>query len=270
MRRSISLFCLVSILAVSSMAQAQVGSLLPLLVGQQKQPGINELKKMGIEEVKIGTGPVAQKGDQVYMIYRGYLKSGLEFDSNMRRTANPFSFILGEPMVIEGWQRGILGMRVGGKRKLSIPDELGYGPNGSGEKIPPNADLYFEVELLDIVKKGEESYYDRKDLKPGAGRAVKDGDLVEVNYTARLVNGKEFDKRMDPKATVKFRVAAKKVQPTDRLPIIGIREAIKGMKIGGVREIKLPPALAFANAPAPNGIPNDSIVIYTITLRRIL
>jgi FKBP-type peptidyl-prolyl cis-trans isomerase len=81
--------------------------------------------------------------------YTGWLENGTEFDSSRRRD-EPFGFPLGVGYVIPGWDQGVVGMRVGGKRKLTVPPELGYGARGAGRVIPPNATLIFEVELLDI------------------------------------------------------------------------------------------------------------------------
>jgi FKBP-type peptidyl-prolyl cis-trans isomerase len=99
--------------------------------------------------LKVGDGPVAKKGSTVVVHYTGWLKSGKKFDSS-RDSGEPFSFPLGAGKVIKGWDEGVAGMKVGGKRKLIIPSELGYGKRGAGEDIPPDAELTFEVELLKV------------------------------------------------------------------------------------------------------------------------
>jgi len=99
--------------------------------------------------LKEGTGRVVKAGDTLEVHYTGWLKDGKKFDSSLDRK-EPFGFKLGTGMVIKGWDEGLAGMKPGGKRKLVIPAKLGYGANGAGNMIPPNAELTFEVELLKI------------------------------------------------------------------------------------------------------------------------
>ena len=101
------------------------------------------------EEIQAGTGAVAQAGKRAKVHYTGWLKNGQKFDSSVDRN-DPFEFTLGAGMVIKGWDEGVAGMKVGGKRKLFIPAALGYGTRGAGEVIPPNSELIFEVELLGL------------------------------------------------------------------------------------------------------------------------
>ncbi len=102
-----------------------------------------------IEEVTLGTGALAEAGQNVIVHYTGWLTDGSKFDSSKDRN-DPFQFGLGQRQVISGWDEGVAGMKVGGVRKLTIPPQLGYGARGAGGVIPPNATLVFEVELLDI------------------------------------------------------------------------------------------------------------------------
>jgi len=99
-------------------------------------------------DIKPGAGASPTVGKQVKVHYTGTLENGAKFDSSLDR-GEPFSFVIGVGQVISGWDEGVLSMKVGGKRKLIIPSRLGYGANGAGEVIPPNATLIFEVELLD-------------------------------------------------------------------------------------------------------------------------
>ena len=101
-----------------------------------------------VDEV-VGTGPEAKAGQQVTVHYTGKLTNGTKFDSS-KDHGQPFKFRLGGGQVIKGWDNGVAGMKVGGKRKLTIPPEEGYGASGAGGAIPPNATLVFDVELLGI------------------------------------------------------------------------------------------------------------------------
>ena len=105
--------------------------------------------KLIIEDTKVGTGREAKSGDTVVMQYTGTLVDGTKFDSSYDHGA-PFTTQIGVGAVIKGWDEGVPGMKIGGKRKLTIPPDLGYGSTGAGAAIPPNATLIFEVELLDI------------------------------------------------------------------------------------------------------------------------
>jgi FKBP-type peptidyl-prolyl cis-trans isomerase len=112
----------------------------------QAAPAGADLK---IEDLKVGTGAEAVAGKAVTVHYTGWLTDGKKFDSSLDRK-EPFKFMLGAGQVIPGWDKGVQGMKVGGKRKLTIPPQLGYGERGAGALIPPNSTLVFEVELLKV------------------------------------------------------------------------------------------------------------------------
>ncbi|HEY0859710.1 MAG TPA: FKBP-type peptidyl-prolyl cis-trans isomerase [Pseudoxanthomonas sp.] len=114
---------------------------------------VAELQRL---DTRAGTGTVATSGSDVTVHYTGWLydenapdKHGVKFDSSVDRD-QPFTFLLGAGQVIRGWDEGVAGMKVGGKRTLLIPADLGYGSNGAGGVIPPGASLVFDVELLDV------------------------------------------------------------------------------------------------------------------------
>ena len=101
------------------------------------------------EDIAEGDGDIATAGQMVTVHYTGWLTDGNKFDSSKDRN-DPFKFKLGAGNVIRGWDEGVAGMKIGGTRKLTIPANLGYGAQGAGGVIPPNATLVFEVELLEI------------------------------------------------------------------------------------------------------------------------
>ncbi len=116
--------------------------------GEAAKPTENATELKIVDEV-VGSGEEAVEGKEVTVHYTGTLTDGKKFDSSRDRN-EPFTFRLGAGMVIPGWEQGIKGMKVGGKRKLTIPPQLGYGERGAGGVIPPNATLLFDVELLGV------------------------------------------------------------------------------------------------------------------------
>ncbi len=114
-------------------------------------PGGKPPKKLETKDLIAGDGAEAKAGDEISVQYAGAnFKTGEEFDSSWSRNAEPFTFNLGAGEVIQGWDQGIVGMKVGGRRELIIPPELGYGPSGSPPVIPPNETLVFIVDLLKV------------------------------------------------------------------------------------------------------------------------
>jgi hypothetical protein len=154
----------------------------PAATKKETKPPPKELVK---EDLKVGDGPTAEKGDRVEVHYTGRLhKNNKKFDSS-RDKKKPFPFTIGQGDVIKGWDQGVVGMKVGGRRKLTIPSDLAYGDKGQPPKIPPKAALVFDIELLKIEgkssddeaddKKGEDAETDKKadkkaDKKKGAAK----------------------------------------------------------------------------------------------------
>ncbi|MFA6279034.1 MAG: FKBP-type peptidyl-prolyl cis-trans isomerase [Candidatus Paceibacterota bacterium] len=108
--------------------------------------------QLQIADEVVGTGAIATAGDSVTVNYVGSLTDGTVFDASKNYGTTGFTFTLGVQQVIQGWDEGIVGMKVGGKRKLVIPADLAYGNQGAGDVIPPGATLIFEVELLKVQK----------------------------------------------------------------------------------------------------------------------
>lgn len=139
----------------SNNARDQTSSdLLNLDFNKKQAASIQDITDLRIQELKEGSGSAeVEIGDTISVHYTGFLTDGRKFDSSYDRKT-PFTLEIGKGQVIKGFEQGVQKMKLGGKRKIFIPDSLGYGPSGQGP-IPPNADLIFEVELLDIKKKEE-------------------------------------------------------------------------------------------------------------------
>ena len=150
-----TLILVVTILVVASLVAAQTGaqrpSARPAPAGPTKVTGSPTRTPSGLEywDITVGTGAVAQSGHKVKVDYTGWLTNGKKFDSSVG-TGKPFEFMLGGGQVIKGWDQGVVGMKVGGKRQLRIPPDLAYGQNGFSNVIPMNATLVFDVELKEV------------------------------------------------------------------------------------------------------------------------
>ena len=202
------------------------------------------------KDVVVGKGPAAKSGDYVTVDYTGKLTNGKQFDSSVGR--EPFSFHLGAGQVIKGWDLGVAGMKVGGKRKLTIPASLGYGARGAGEDIPPNASLVFDVELKSINR------VEIKTLSKGKGAGAKEGDSVLIEYTGTLQsNGKQFDTSRG-RAPLPFQVGQGVVP--------GFSIGVTGMKLGEKRRIVIPPALAYGSRGAGGVVPPNATLVFEIEL----
>ncbi|MDQ4077273.1 MAG: FKBP-type peptidyl-prolyl cis-trans isomerase [Chloroflexota bacterium] len=224
------------------------------------------------EDVVVGEGEEAQPDQLVTVHYTGWLENGTQFDSSVQR-GQPFQFALGRGMVIEGWDEGVQGMRVGGKRVLAIPPELAYGEQGTGGVIPPDATLIFEVELLDTEPLPEvpeapaevEEYITTDSdlqyaiLQPGEGAVAEPGDFVSVHYAGWLEDGTMFDTSYLRAQPLQFQLGAGRVIP-------GWDEGVTGMRVGEKRQLRIPGELAYGEQGIPGSIPPNATLIFDVEL----
>ena len=229
------------------------------------------------EDTEVGSGPEATSGQGVSVHYTGWLyengAQGKKFDSSLDRRS-PFEFSLGAGMVIKGWDEGVQGMKVGGKRTLIIPAELGYGARGAGGVIPANATLKFDVELLEIEGGGMEDDETDSDGGTSAGLLIEDtevgtgteatrGTNVSVHYTGWLyengTQGKKFDSSLDRNSPFDFPLGGGMV-------IKGWDEGVQGMKVGGKRTLIIPPHLGYGARGAGGVIPGNATLKFDVVL----
>jgi FKBP-type peptidyl-prolyl cis-trans isomerase len=212
--------------------------------------------KLVVKDLVTGKGPAAKAGDFLTVEYKGVLaKDGKQFDSSVGEA--PFSFTLGTKYVIEGWDKGLVGMKVGGKRLLTIPAKMAYGAR-ERPGIPPNSALRFEVKLLHMRKKGAPVKIEIKELRPGKGPAAKAGDAVKVHYKGMYANNIKFDSSYDSGQPIDVTLGAPGF-------IKGFDQGLTGMKVGQKRRVTIPPELGYGVDGRPP-IPGNSVLVFELEL----
>ena len=228
-----------------------------------------------IEDLVVGSGSPVDVGDFLIMDYVGVSYStGLQFDASWDR-GSPFPFELGAGRVIQGWDQGIVGMSVGGRRSLTIPPDLGYGVNGSGSgSIGPNETLVFVVDLIASVPANLEkptreltsestTELQTNDIAQGSGATVQPGNVVYIHYVGVSAStGEQFDSSWD-RGRSEF---IGYISGTGNV-IEGLDQGLLGMQVGGRRTVVIPPDLAYGENGAGDGLiaPNETL-IFTVDL----
>lgn len=209
----------------------------------------------------VGEGVEAGPTDFVLAHYTGWLwedgqKSGEPFDSSVTR-GEPIAFPLGRSMVIQGWDKGLPGMKVGGKRTLLISPEMGYGERGYPPVIPENATLIFDIELVDVPR------VDVEVLEEGTGPEAENGDMLQVHYTGWLwkdgEKGSQFDSSVSRGAPFEFPLGQSRVIP-------GWDIGLEGMKVGTKARLIIPAELGYGKRGSPPKIPGGSTLCFEVEL----
>jgi len=210
--------------------------------------------KLVIKDVKVGSGIAAKSGDILTMDYTGKLTNGKQFDSSVGK--QPFVFILGAGQVIKGWDQGMIGIKVGGKRNLTIPASLGYGAQGAPPDIPGGATLKFDVTAIKIDR------IPVKVLKQGKGPAAKGGDSCELNYELTDTSGKKIDSSYDRHQTFPIVLGETSL-------VKGFTAAVVGMKQGEIIKATVPPQFGYGAQGAGGVIKPNQTLVFKIELVKL-
>ncbi len=221
---------------------------------EQIMPGLSFVDSV------LGTGAEVQADDFVMVHYTGWLyvdgAKTEQFDSSVER-GEPIGFPLGRSVVIQGWDKGLPGMKVGGKRTLIIEPAMGYGAQGRPPVIPPNSTLVFDLEIVDIPK------VDVEILSEGTGPIVEPGDNISVDYTGWLwedgAKGEQFDSSSNAGRPYNFTLGARMVIP-------GWDIGLEGMKVGTKARLIIPPVLAYGKRGSGPKIPADATLCFEVEL----
>ncbi len=226
-------------------------------------------------DFETGKGPEAKAGQLVSVHYTAWREAGEVFDSTLDR-GRTFNFILGAGHVLPGLDEGVAGMKVGGYRQLFIPPALGFGKQGYGLLVDPTENIVYEVMLVDVQpppppspdaprKVAEEDYTVTKsglkyyDFKTGNGPEARKSQMAEIHYTGWLTDGTKFDSSLDYGNPMQIPVGVGGALP-------GLDEGILGMRVGGARQLIIPPDLAYGQAGVEGFIPPNATLIFEIEL----
>ncbi|RYF02848.1 MAG: FKBP-type peptidyl-prolyl cis-trans isomerase [Oxalobacteraceae bacterium] len=238
--------------------------------------GWNGVTVLKTQDVTVGTGATADAGKPVTVNYTGWLydvrvanTKGTQFDTNTSANGKPLYLMVGAGNVIKGFEQGTQGMKVGGKRTVTIPASLAYGSAGAGTVIPPNAAVVFDIELTGVDPNGwlGVTALTKQDTLVGAGASADAGKSVSVTYTgwlydARNANtkGTQFDTNVGGQA-LKFTLGANAVIP-------GFDQGVLGMRVGGKRTLTIPAGLGYGNA-GNSAIPGGAALVFDVEVTAV-
>jgi peptidylprolyl isomerase len=250
-----------------------------LVVGVEKEPKVplpkgKPPKDLVVKDLKEGYGQEAQKGDLLVTELVAKFVTGKPLESSWSKGAGPFFFHLGKEEANPGWEKGIPGMRVGGRRLLIVPPDEGsrFGTVGEGK---PKDTLVYVVDLVAILPPELENREEPKVVVPkepppedlkvrtiikGTGPAAKDGDLLTVQYVGIRYDGSPFTNSWEREKQFQFKLGAEETAINP-----GWEEGLKGMRVGERRELLVPPKWQTRGGPSPDAKPSDTL-IYVIDL----
>lgn len=209
-----------------------------------------------VEDIVVGTGPATMMGNTMTAHYIVEVL-GRDTVVNSYEDDNPVELTPGIEELIDGWETGLLGMQVGGIRKLTVPPELGFGETGnSNGTIPPNATVVSVIELLEL-----DQSFQLEDLVVGSGDSPVRGSQLSVYYTGWLTDGTVFDSTRTG-SPFSFTIGSSSV-------IQGWELGLRSMRVGGTRKLTIPPNLAYGTAGNPPAIPGNATVIFEVELLAI-
>jgi len=233
-------------------------------------------KGMRYYVVAQGKGPTAKPGDNAYIHYTGFLNNGSIFDSS-RKKGDPVRITVGSDQVIKGWDMGLQLMNAGSKYRFLIPAKLAYGKEGYHNTVPPDSPIILDVEMIKITPEIKVSRWDTTGLemhrtksglkyfiiKAGEGDSIKSNDVVQVNYSGYLMNGKLFDSSVKRGEPIRIPVGVGAV-------IDGWDEGLQLMRKGSKFQFIVPSSLAYGEQGNPPQIPADSDLIFDIEVSDIV
>lgn len=246
----------------------------PTLISAEKL--VKTASGLEYADLVVGEGAEAVANTTVSTNYTIWVKGGSGYDYVVSSTGSiPVDFVLGRgDVVFPGWEEGTTGMKVGGKRYLLVPSELGMGTQGLGTLIPPDSVLVMEIELLNVIEPRVPVKVDEKDyittanglkyydLQAGTGATPTAGQTVVVHYTGWLADGTQFDSSVDRGEPFSFQLGTGGVIP-------GWDEGVSTMKVGGKRQLVIPPELGYGASGAGSAIPANATLIFEIELIEI-
>lgn len=207
-----------------------------------------------------GAGPKLNGDDVIKVHYRGMFTDSSKFDASYDRGV-PLWVAIGKGMVIPGWDEGLSLLSLGDKASFYIPSHIGYGPNGMGQLIPPNADLLFEVEIMEVVgpyRLTDEQFEEKEEglkigmWEAGTGQQVKEGDVVDVHYVVYLPDGSLLDASHMKMQPYRFKVGEGQV-------VRGWDLAMPHLKVGDKARLSIPSNIGYGDEPGGRIAPGTTL-----------